>query len=221
MATPTPTPAPRPRPEQHVRLVPPTGEPATGPLAGEPGLVALPGFIVGALAIGLVLTGVLPAAAAGAAMPIVLAASVGLFLATIWSARMGQNAPAGLYGIVASYFLSYAILVLGLTHNWFGIAPAGVADSQKLFVISWLVIITMLVLATLRLPVIFTVLFALVDVSLLLNLLGLIQGSANVTKAGGWVVIGFAAFAVYLFFSSASHATGGRELPMGKPILHT
>jgi len=217
MATPTPSP----RPEQPVRLVPPIGEPATGPLAGEPGLVGLPSFIVGSLAFGLVLTGVLPAVAVGAAMPIVLAASAGLFLATIWCARIGQNAPAGLYGIVASFFLSYAIMVLGLTHSWLGIVPTAVIASQKLFVICWMVIVTMLVLATLRLPLIFTALFTLIDVTLLLNLLGLIQSSANLTKAAGWVVMAFAALAVYLFFGSASHATGGREFPLGKPILRT
>ena len=215
------TPSPRPLPEQPVRLVPPAGEPVTGPLAGEPGIVALPSFIVGALAFGLVLTGVLPAAAVGAAMPIVLAASAGLFLATIWSARIGQNAQAGIYGIVAGFFLSYAILVLGLTHNWLGIVPGAVADSQQLFVICWMVIVTMLALATLRLPLIFTVLFTTVDVALLLNLLGIIQNSANMTKAAGWVVMAFAALAVYLFFGSASQATGGREFPLGKPILHT
>jgi uncharacterized protein len=215
------TPSPRPLPQQPVRPVPPAGEPATGPLAGEPGIVALPSFIVGALAFGLVLTGVLPAAAVGAAMPIVLAASAGLFLATIWSARIGQNAQAGIYGIVAGFFLSYAILVLGLTHNWLGIVPGAVADSQQLFVICWMVIVTMLALATLRLPLIFTVLFTTVDVALLLNLLGIIQNSANMTKAAGWVVMAFAALAVYLFFGSASQATGGREFPLGKPILHT
>ncbi|MGO8892689.1 MAG: GPR1/FUN34/YaaH family transporter, partial [Streptosporangiaceae bacterium] len=66
--------------------------------------------------------------------------------------------------------------------------------------ICWMVIVTMLVLATLRLPLIFTARFTLVDVTLLLNLLGLIQSSANLTKAAGWVVMAFAALAVYLFF---------------------
>ena len=184
--------------------------------------MALPSFIVGALAFGLVLTGVLACRrGCGAAMPIVLAASAGLFLATTPVRQIGQSAQAGIYGIVASFFLSYAILVLGLTHNWLGIVPGAVADSQKLFVICWMVIVTMLALATLRLPLIFTVLFTTVDVALLLNLLGIIQNSANMTKAAGWVAMAFAALAVYLFFGSASQATGGREFPLGKPILHT
>jgi uncharacterized protein len=102
-----------------------------------------------------------------------------------------------------------------------GIAPTAVADTQKVFVISWMVIVTMPVLATLRLPSIFAVLFTLIDVALLLNLLGIIQSSANLTKAAGWVVIAASALVVYLFFGSASHATGGKELPLGRPLLRT
>jgi hypothetical protein len=40
----------------------------------------------------------------------VLAAAVGMFLATIWAARIGQNAAAGISGIVGGFLLSYALL---------------------------------------------------------------------------------------------------------------
>lgn len=206
-------------PNEPTRLVPPAEAPAVRPLAAEPAMLALPSFIVGAVAFAMVLVGVVPAGVVGASLPIVLAASLGLFLATIWSARIGESAPAGIFGIVGSFFLSYAMLVLGLTHNWFGITPAAAVDTQKLFVISWIVIVTMLVLATLRLPMIFTALFAVVDVALVLNLLAIIQTSANLTKAAGYAALVFSAIAAYLFFGSAAKATGGKELPLGRPIL--
>ncbi len=218
MATPTPTPGPG--PEQPIRLVPPVEEPVRRPLAGDPSLVSLPSFIVGSVAFSMVLIGVVPVGATGAALPIVLTAAAGLFLATIWAARLGESAQAGIFGIVASFFLSYALLVLGLTHGWYALLPAAVASTEKVFVISWIVIVTMLVLATLRLPVIYTALFAIVDVALFLDLLGIIQTSTNLEKAAGWVALGFTALAVYLFFSAASHATGGKELPLGRPLLH-
>jgi uncharacterized protein len=184
-------------------------------------MVAFPSFVLGAVAFGMVLIGVVPVTAVAASMALVLAAAVGMFLATIWAARLGQNAAAGISGIVGSFFLSYALLVLGLTHNWYAIALGAVAATQKIFVISWMVIVTMLVLATFRLPSIYTLLFTLVDAALLLNLLGIIQTSANLTKAAGWVVFAVSAVVVYLFFGSASHATGGKELPLGPPILHS
>jgi uncharacterized protein len=215
------TPSPSPRPEQPVRLVPPADKPTAGPLAGDPAMVSLPSFVVGAAAFGMVLIGVVPATAVGAAMPILIAAAAGMFLATIWAARIGESVPAGISGIVGSFFLSYALLVLGLTHNWYAIAPTAVADTEKIFVVSWIIIVTMLILGTLRLPVVYTAVFVLVDAALVLNLLGIIQDSANLTKAAGWVVLAVSVLVIYLFVGSASHDTGSREFPLGRPILHT
>jgi succinate-acetate transporter protein len=183
-------------------------------------MVALPSFVVGSVALGMVLIGVVPATAVGASMPIIIAAAAGMFLATIWAARVGQNASAGITGVFGSFFLSYALLVLGLTHNWYGIAPTAVADTQKVFVISWIAIVTMLVLISVRLPMIYGLLFVLIDASLVLNLLGIIQSSTNMAKAAGWVLMAVAATIVYLFLGAASHDTGGKELPLGPPILH-
>ncbi len=222
MATPTPTTPP----EKPLRVIRQAEAPTPGPLAGEPAIVGLPSFTVAAVALGMVLIGVVsyyPVVTTpmyGASIPILLAAAAGLTVASIWSAVMGQNASAGIYGIVSGYFWSFALLTLGLVHNWFGITPAAVADTQKLFVISWMVILTMLVVATLRLPMAYTLLFALLDVALLLDLLAIIQSSANLSKAAGWLLIAAAALPVYFFFGSASHATGGKELPLGPPLLH-
>ena len=213
----TPTPVPTPPPEPSLRVIKPP-EP-TGPLAGEPAVVGLPSFIVGAVALGMVLIGVVPTGMSGAAVPVLLLAAAGTTVASIWSAVIGQNASAGIYGVISGYFWSYGLLVLGLIHNWFGITPAAIADTRKLFVISWMVIVTMLVLGTLRLPAAFTLLFTLLDAALLLDLLSIIQTSTNLSKAAGWVLIAAAAIPAYLFFGSASHATGGKELPLGPRIL--
>jgi len=212
------TPSPSSSPEQPMRLVPRPEERSAGP--PDPGMVALPSFIVGSVALAMVLIGVVPATVVGASMPILIAAAAGMFLATIWAARIGLNAAAGIDGVFGSFFLSYALLVLGLAHNWYGIPLTSIADTQKVFVISWLVIVTMLLLASVRLPIIYGLLFLLIDVSLLLNLLSIIQTSTNLSKAAGWVLMAVAAVIVYLFLGAASHATGGKELPLGPPLLH-
>ena len=192
------------------------------PLNGNPALLGLPSFIVGSLALGMVLVGVVPPLAVGASLPIILAAtSIGLILATIWAAAVGQSAVASVFGIFAGFWLSYAVLVLGLVHNWFGLGVVvNAVSSQELFLVAWLVIIVLLTLATLRLPLAFTVLFGLIDVALLLVLLGTTQASSGLLKAGGWVVFAFAAVGVYLFYDATTQATGGPPLPLGKPILH-
>ncbi|TCC50881.1 hypothetical protein E0H75_12020 [Kribbella capetownensis] len=195
---------------------------AAGPaVTGDPSLIGLPSFIVGSVALGLVLVGYVPAAAVGASLSIIVAATgLGLVIAAVWAAGVGQSAVAGVFGIFAGFWLSYAMLVLGLTHNWLGIVAADAVDTQGLFLISWLVVIGMLTLATLRLPSAYTVLFALIEIALVLVLVGTLQASAGVLHIAGVVVFVFAAVGVYLFFNSASQATGGGALPLGPPIVH-
>jgi succinate-acetate transporter protein len=190
------------------------------PLTGDPMALGLPCFIAGSVSLGLALVGVVPASAVGAALPIILTAtSIGLFMATIWSASLGQSAVASVFGIFAGFWLSYAVLVLGLTHNWFGITASAAQASQELFLVAWLVVIILLTLTTLRLPVAYTALFALVDLALLLVFLSVNQASADLGKAGGYVVLVFAGLGAYLYASTAAQATGGGSLPLGRPLL--
>jgi hypothetical protein len=208
----TPSGARQQPPPEEVKLI--------GPLAGDPAALGLPCFIVGSVSLGLALVGVVPAAAVGAAVPIILTAtSIGLFLTTIWSASLGQTAVASVFGIFAGFWLSYAVLVIGLNHNWFGVTPTSIQATQELFLVAWLVVMVMLTLATLRLPLAFTGVFVLVDVALLLVFLGVNQTSSGLLKAGGYVALVFAAVGVYLYFDCVSQATGGRNFPLGKPVL--
>jgi succinate-acetate transporter protein len=197
-----------------------TETPAVAP-TGDPMQIGLPSFVVGSIALGLVLIGYVPATAVGASLPIILAATgLGLMIAAVWAAFLNQSAVASVFGIFTGFWWSYAVLVLGLTHNWFGVTAAAATSTQGLFLISWLVIIVMLTLATLRLPVAFTALFLLIDVALALVLISTLQGSASLAKVGGIVVLAFAAVGVYLYFGSTSQATGGPALPLGRPVLH-
>jgi uncharacterized protein len=172
------------------------------------------------VALGLALVGVVPATAVGASLPIILAAtSIGLLVAAIWAAAIGQSAVACVFGIFAGFWLSYVILVIGLIHGWSGILPRDAVATQKLYLITWLVVIVMLTLATLRLPSAFTAVFVLIDAALLLLLLGTVNASSGLLKTAGYVVLAFAAIGVYLFVNSLSLATGGKALPLGPPIL--
>jgi succinate-acetate transporter protein len=201
--------------------------PVVGPMAGDPAMLGLGSFIVGSVALGLALVGVVPAGVLGAPLAIILAATaLGLLLGAVWAAAVGQSAVAAVFGIFGTFWLSYAVLVLGLDHNWFAITPTAILATVKLFLIAWLVAIVMLTLATLRLPVAFSVLFVLVDAALLLLLLGYENASAagvpssGLIKTAGYVILVFAALGVYLFFDAASAGTGGKPLPLGKPLLH-
>jgi succinate-acetate transporter protein len=205
---------------------PEAAAPVVGPMAGDPSILGLASFIAGSVALGLGLVGVVPVGVLGAPLAIILAATaLGLLMATIWCAALGQSAVAAVFGIFGTFWLSYGALVLGLDHNWFAIVTGAVLATVKLFLVTWLVVILMLTLATLRLPSAFTAVFVLVDLALLLLLLAFAEASplgvpsTGLLKTAGYVVLVFAALGVYLFAGAASAGTGGKPLPLGRPLM--
>jgi len=200
--------------------------PVVGPMAGDPSIFGLGSFIAGSVALGLGLVGVVPTGVLGAPLAIILAATaVGLLMSTIWAAAVGQSAVAAVFGIFGTFWLSYAVLVLGLDHSWFAIVPTAVIDTVRLFLLTWLIIIVMLTVSTLRLPAAFTAVFVLVDLALLFLLLAfentspLGVPSSGLLKAGGYVVLVFAALGAYLFYGAAQAGTGGKALPLGPALM--
>jgi succinate-acetate transporter protein len=191
-----------------------------GPLAGDPLALALPVFIVGSVALGMVLVGFVSPLGVGASLPIILAATAaGLFLSAIWAMAVGQSAVALVSGVFAGFWFSYAFLLLGIMHGWFGITLFDLRSTQELFLTAWIVVFSMLTLATLRLAFAFSLLFFLVDVALIFVLVAVANTSTNWQKAGGAVVLLFATLGIFIFFGTASVATGGKAIPLGRPVL--
>ncbi|HZE51288.1 MAG TPA: GPR1/FUN34/YaaH family transporter [Jatrophihabitantaceae bacterium] len=188
--------------------------------AGNPAALGIPVFVAGSVALALTLIGYVPSSAAGAPIAIIaFATGLGLTIATIWAAAVGQSAVASVFGIFGAFWLSYAGLVLGLLHNWFAITASAAVHTQGLFLITWIVIMGMLTLATLRLPLAFTAVFALVELALIAVLIGTENASKGWLQTGGVIVFLFAAVGVYIYFAVGSAITGGPDLPLGNPII--
>ena len=198
---------------------PPVDSPAPVPAReGNPGLLALPLVIAGGFGLGFTNTGIVDVAAA--AVPILLSAtSIGLLLATIWAAALGQNVNATVYGVFFGFYASYAVLSLGLTHDWFGITAAGAVPTTALWLGSWLLTISLLTVLVLRLPWTYPLLLGIVDVALVLLLIGVLTGSTAATHAGGWFVFAFVALVGYYYVAALWEETGGRALPLGRPLV--
>ncbi len=185
--------------------------------AGDPTMIGLPTFVLGSIALGL--TGYLPATASAGALPIImLSTGVGTFIAMLWSIRLGASVLACVFGLFSGFWLSYATLILGLTHGWFAIPAEDVTQTVSAFLLTWTLGVAVLTGVTLRLPSAFTALFALVTIALALVLLGNELTSPNLTKAGGYVAFLFAGLGIYLFAGSAAAATGSKPFPVGKPL---
>src|SRR5258708_19837975 len=80
----------------------------SGPLAGDPLALGLPSFIVGSVALGMVLVGFVSPLGAGASLPIILAATAaGLFISTLRAMGLGQSAVPPVPGLFPRLSLSY------------------------------------------------------------------------------------------------------------------
>lgn len=180
----------------------------------------MPIFVVGSLALAFSLVGYVPATAAGIVVPVIFAATgVGLVISTMWAAGLGQTMVAGIFGLFAGFWLSFAVLLLGLFHNWFLIPTGAATKSIALFLICWSIVFFALTLATVRLPVAYTSVMALVVAALVLRTIGVLNASTSLSKAAGYVAFVFAALGIYLFLHIADTALGGRGYPLGPPLV--
>ena len=188
--------------------------------SGDPAVLGLPMFVVGSIALGLALTGYVSPAAAGSVVPILLMATgLGLLISALWAAALGQSMVASIFGVFAGFWLSYSVLVLGLNHDWFKIPAADVTDTIALFQLAWAIALGMLTIATLKLPLAFTAIAALVVVALVMLVISTKNANADLAKAAGYVVFVFAAIGVYAFLGAASAAAGGKGYPLGPTML--
>ncbi|PVZ07939.1 GPR1/FUN34/YaaH family transporter [Actinomycetospora cinnamomea] len=191
----------------------------------NPALVGVPTFVIGSVALGLYLvgfTGSSSTALVGMLPILFMCTGIGQLVATVWAVRVGAGAPAAIFGIFTGFWLSFAVLATSLGADWFGPTSTDTAvatGAQETFLLTWLIGIVVLTLASLRLPAAFTLLFVLIDAALLLVLLGTSSGSTGLLFVGGVVVFAFALVGVYLFVDALGQATGGKPLPMGKPII--
>ncbi|MGD9986275.1 acetate uptake transporter family protein [Pseudonocardia sp.] len=200
--------------------------PAAAP-AGNPSLFALPCFLVGSITLGLWLVGYLPLTLPGGLIPAVFFASgIGVLLSGLWAARIGQSAVAGIFGMFGVFWLSFGFMVMGLVNGWFGVsatdataAASQIQSLQATFLISWLVVLVVVTLATMRLPLAFTLLFVFVDIAVALVLAGVLGGSTAMFTGGGIAVFVFCLIGIYLFYDAMNQELGGRALPMGAPVV--
>jgi uncharacterized protein len=191
------------------------------PPSGNPALLGLPAFLVGGIGLTLYLFGYLPAAAVGTLVPMTLTvAGLGLLVAGIWAIRINQGAVGAIFCVFATFWISYAYLVLSLVNDWLKIPADSAGTAQATFLIAWLVVFAVLTLATLRLPMAFTALFTLVTVTVALVLVATLTGSSGLLVVAGIGGALFCLVAIYIFVDGMTQELGGPARSMGAPLVH-
>lgn len=186
---------------------------------GDPQVFGWLAFVIGSTCLGLSLVGFVPAGTLGAPLAVIFGCTaLALLITTIWAANLGQSYVAGAFGIFCTFWVSYTGLVLGLTHGWFAIPPEAVGKTVLAFLLAWAVGIGLLTLSSVRLPALYTLDIALVDLALIVLYFANDSASAGLTKLGGYIVLSFAALGAYIWLSVADQSLGGPGYPMGKPL---
>jgi succinate-acetate transporter protein len=199
----------------------PPAPPAPALPAGNPALLALITFLPSALTLGLWFIGYLDTARLPGGMIATLALSAGLFMlvATVWAGRIGASTVAAIFGVFSAFWLSFALLITALTSTWWAIAAGGVQRVQATYLLSFLCVFTLLTLATLRLPLAFTVGFVLVDLTFLLAFIAVVNGNRDWFTWAGVTTFAFCAVFAYVLFDGFGQDLGGRAMPLGKPVI--
>lgn len=193
---------------------------AAAAAGNNPVLLGIPCFVIGGLTLGLFLLGYQPDGGPGPVLTnSIFVAGLGLLVAAIWAIRIGAGAVAGIFGVFAAFWFSFAFLLLGI-----GGAPANAAAGAQAFTLYglvWTVVVAVLTLAALRLPMAFSLLIALVAVALLLVFLFYAGGgtSTGLLRIAGIVAIVFSLIGVYITIDAFNQALGGRAMPLGDPIV--
>lgn len=179
---------------------------------GDPLIIGLPIFAVGSLALGMALIGVVPATALGAVVPIVMFGT-GLYLAvvTVWAALLAQTIVAGITGTFSGFWLSLGALLLGLTHNWYGVTAAQAGAAEELFFIAWGCLFLFLLVPCLRLPAVYPAVVALVVAACALAAASIHTGNSELLTIAGYVILTFAFLGFCAFVNVGLTAMGAKR----------
>jgi uncharacterized protein len=189
--------------------------------AGNPALLGLICFLPSGITLGLWFVGYLPTATLGGGMIPILGISAGLFLliATIWAGRLGQNSVAAIFGVFSAFWLSFPVLLIGITSNWWGMNGDATGAVRATYLLSFLVVFVLLTLATLRLPLAFTAGFVFVDLTFALAFIGVAGGAAGLFPIAGITTFIFCIIFAYILFDGFAQDLGGKPMPMGNAIV--
>jgi uncharacterized protein len=137
---------------------------------------------------------------------------------TLWSAMLGQTFVAAVFGAFTGYWWSYAALVLGLTHNWFGIPASQATHVVAQFLIAWSVVILMLVLVSAHVPSAYTAILTSALVATILLIPATLNGSTGLMRVAGVFTLIYSAIGFYAYLAQGWASVGGQTLPFGTPV---
>jgi succinate-acetate transporter protein len=189
--------------------------------AGNPALLGLMTFLPSGITLGLWFVGYLDTATLGGGMIPIVSLSAGLFLliSAVWAGRLAQNTVAAIFGVFSAFWLSFGFLLIGLTSGWWAVDGDASGQVRSTYLLSFLLVFVLLTISTLRLPLMFTLGFVLVDVTFALAFFGVAGGNAGLFPIAGITTFLFCLVFAYILYDGINQDLGGRAMPMGNAMV--
>ncbi len=210
----------------HAAAAPPA--PAAAAPAANPALMGLICFLPSGITLGLWFVGYLDTTALPGGMIPIVTFSAGLFLllSAMVALRVGDSVTAAIFGVLSAFWTSFGVLLMALNNGWIIDAGTGEALSteqvgsiQSTYLLSFTLVFVLLTLATLRLPLMFTIGFVLVDITFVLAYIGVTAGNAGLFPIAGITTFAFCIVFAYILFDAFGQTLGGRAMSMGGPLV--
>lgn len=178
----------------------------------NPGPLGLSGFALTTFILMLFNTGILSASHAGVVIGLAVAyGGLAQFTAGMWEFRTGNTFGATAFTSFGAFWISYAVLVIGI-----GINKDNAPDATAVgwYLIGWGIFTGLMMLASLRTNVATALVFILLFATFIVLGIGSMQGNTNITAIGGWLGIATAIAAWYTALAGVLAGVSG-----GKSIL--
>ncbi|MHB8296379.1 MAG: GPR1/FUN34/YaaH family transporter [Acidimicrobiales bacterium] len=191
------------------------GDPRAAPVA----LLFFFFFVVVVVLLGMHFTQAIPATSIFLFLPVLFFAGVVQFVIGMMGVAKGENVIGMFFCVFGAFLMSFPMMVFGLTHAWWAIVPASIPHAEAAFLIGWTVILTVWLLLSVVLPIIFTLLLIVIDISLWALVYGVWNSSAGAQKFAGYSIFAAAVGAIYIFASWWLEWVGRPILSHGPPLL--
>jgi uncharacterized protein len=140
---------------------------------------------------------------------------VAQILAGMWEFRTGNTFGAVAFTSFGAFWISYWALVTFFIGQ---IPPAEVGAAVGLYLISWGIFTTYMLIASLRTTAAIALVFVLLAATFFLLGIGNANESNGLVEVGGWFGLATAAAAWYASFAAVTNSTFGRTVLPVKPL---
>jgi succinate-acetate transporter protein len=198
----------------------PTAAPTiTFPKIADPGPLGLAAFALTTFVLSFFNAGLAPASGEPIVFGLAFAyGGLAQLLAGMWEFRTGNTFGAVAFTSYGAFWLSFFVFATFFADK-LPAKDAGVAGhAVGLYLIAWGIFTAYMFIASLRTTAAIATVFALLAVTFIVLGIGDVSGTADITKAGGFIGIATAIAAWYASFAAVTNSTFGRTIMPVKPL---